>query len=334
MDYNGIEIDMLSLGNADCILVTRWHDGIAERVLIDGGGKSSSAIIRKFLRKHNISYIDHVVCSHSHDDHASGLTELLSDDSLAIGRLWTHLQVNHIDVEALFKKASKYSNLKEAKAVTESLQTHISLVKLAIDRKIPISEPFAGKKIGCLTVCGPSPEFYKDMMSQFADESYYSSKTTLATLLLERLKEQADETSDSLLDSPEADPLNDTSTILATEFDGEIYVFTADAGAQALAAALDTYEIAPCKWMQIPHHGSRRNITQGLIKQFSPKTAFVSAEGSQKHPRRAVVNAFKRLGTKVYSTHYPNGGHLRHHSGLVPERAGYVRATPLWEASK
>lgn len=162
---------MLSLGNADCILVTRWYNGEAERVLIDGGGKSSASTVRSFLRKQGISHIAHVVCSHSHDDHALGLTELLNDKTLAIGRLWTHLQLNHIDAEAIVKKASKYPTQKSAKAVTESLQTHVSLVKLAIDRNIPVSEPFTGEKIGCLTVCGPSPEFYKDMVSHLADES-------------------------------------------------------------------------------------------------------------------------------------------------------------------
>ena len=48
-----------------------------------------------------------------------------------------------------------------------------------------------------------------------------------------------------------------------------------------------------------------RNLTKSLIETFSPKTAYVSAGGSDKHPRRAVVNAFKKIGTSVDSTHYP-----------------------------
>lgn len=330
MSYNGIGIDMLSLGNADCILVTRWYDGVAERVLIDGGDKSSASTVRSFLRKQGISHIDHVVCSHYHDDHAAGLVELFKDESLQVDRLWVH----HSDIASTVREVGSFLRYKEARVMTESLKTQQSLVASANARRIPISEPFADVKIGCLTVCGPSYEFYKSMVGQLANENYYSDQGSKAAQLIEILEEQVDESSDSLLDDPKTDPLNDTSTILATKFDGEVYVFTADAGAQALAAALNAYEIAPCKWMQIPHHGSHRNITQGLIKQFSPGTVFVSAEGSQKHPRRAVVNAFKNIGSKVYSTHYPNGGHLRHHSGVVPKRAGYKAATPLWEANK
>jgi hypothetical protein len=84
--------------------------------------------------------------------------------------------------------------------------------------------------------------------------------------------------------------------------------------------------------MQIPHHGSRRNVTKNLIDLFAPSTAFVSAEGSKKHPRRAVVNAFKDAGAKVYSTHYPTPIHLRQYVGTVPTRDGYEPVTALYDA--
>ena len=332
MSYDGLEIDMLSLGNADSILVTRWNNGLAERVLIDGGEQSSAPVVRSFLRGQGISYLDHVVCSHYHDDHAAGLIELLKDNTLAVGRLWTHLELNHIDVQSIINQAKKYPNLKEANVIMESLETHVSLVQTALDRKIPLSEPFKGQNIGFLTVCGPSVDFYKEIIAEMANENYYSSKSTGTAVILKLLEDHADKSSDSLLDNPKTDPLNNTSTILATSIGDDVYVFTADAGAEALAAAVRDYQITGCKWMQIPHHGSRRNITQGLIEAFSPQTAFVSAVGNKKHPRRAVVNAFKNQGAKVYSTHYPNGGHLRQPVGSVPERAGHISATPLWEA--
>lgn len=334
MSYDGLEIDMLSLGNADSILVTRWYNGSAERVLIDGGTQSSVSTVRRFLRGQGVVHLDHVVCSHPHDDHAGGLVDLVKDSTLSIGRLWAHLPIDHIDIDSVVAQVRKHSTLKEAQVITESLQTHISLVQAAMERKIPISQPFSGEKIGSLTVCGPSPEYYQEIMSQFTNESYYSLENSIAARVLERLEEQVDESSDSLLDNPQTDPLNNTATILATKVINDIYVFTADAGAQSLAAALKDYAIADCKWMQVPHHGSRRNITQGLIEEFSPKTAFVSAEGSKKHPRTAVVNAIKKQGARVYSTHYPNGGHLRHHNGTVPERTEYTSATPLWEAKQ
>ena len=81
--------------------------------------------------------------------------------------------------------------------------------------------------------------------------------------------------------------------------------------------------------MQLPHHGSRRNITPELVEYFRPATALVSAEGTKKHPRRKVVNAFKGVGTQVYSTHHPASSDLHQLYGNVPNRQGCKAATPL-----
>ena len=85
--------------------------------------------------------------------------------------------------------------------------------------------------------------------------------------------------------------------------------------------------------MQIPHHGSRRNINPALIKVFSPTIAWVSAEGTNKHPRRAVVNAFKNGGAIVHSTHYPTPTNMWISTGTVSSRVGYKPLVPLYDAS-
>ncbi len=79
--------------------------------------------------------------------------------------------------------------------------------------------------------------------------------------------------------------------------------------------------------MQIPHHGSWRNINQRLIDLFAPAQVMVSAAGNEKHPRQAVIRAFKACGTRVFGTHV--GGYLWLSRGTVPERSGYTAAKPL-----
>ncbi len=76
--------------------------------------------------------------------------------------------------------------------------------------------------------------------------------------------------------------------------------------------------------MQIPHHGSRRNIATKLIEHFRPTTAFVSADGSDKHPNAAVVHTFKNVGTEVFSTHYPVDNDLWIGVGNIPARPNYT----------
>ncbi len=75
--FDGIEIDMLSLGDANCIVVTKWADGGPFRLLIDGGTGDSVEAVREFLRGIGCTYLYAVVCTHPHNDHAAGLVKLL-----------------------------------------------------------------------------------------------------------------------------------------------------------------------------------------------------------------------------------------------------------------
>jgi hypothetical protein len=62
----------------------------------------------------------------------------------------------------------------------------------------------------------------------------------------------------------------------------------------------------------------------------------MSYDGTTKHPRRAVVNAFKAVGAQVFSTHYPppNGGNKWFSLGTVPGRSDYSATIPLYDADK
>jgi beta-lactamase superfamily II metal-dependent hydrolase len=340
MNYNGFEIDMLSVGDADCILVTEWADSIPTRVLIDGGNTQSAKTLKAFLGAHEVGYLDHVVCTHPHDDHACGLVELVKDETIGIGTAWVHRPELHIDLLEVELAISRSHGLKRAKIIQETLETASNLVALCEQRGIQVDEPFAGKKIGCLTVVGPSEHYYTELLAQFADSSeIQASERLLRQCTIQEIAEgileaQGQAGVDLLLDDPETQPENNSSVILATIQQGGKYLFTGDAGAHALTLAAAAFDLTNCRWMQIPHHGSRRNITKGLIETFSPKIAYVSASGNKKHPRRAVVNAFKENGATVYSTHYPSSGSKWHHRGDVPDRPSYSSATALWEARK
>jgi beta-lactamase superfamily II metal-dependent hydrolase len=332
MMYNGFEIDMLSLGNADCILVTQWTNGLPERVLIDGGNSSSVDTVLPFLLARSVERLDHVVCTHPHDDHAAGLAELLEISNIDVGCMWMHIPQFHLDMQLVESALEGAGGLKRAEVIRESLETVNSLYSICQSKSIPIVEPFAGDQIGFLTVVGPTREYYEELVCQFSDlKAIQESESLISSSqpLFERLEDLMDE---GLLSDPKTQPENDSSVILATQQTSGLYLFTADAGVDALCRAASSYDLQGCHWMQIPHHGSRRNINEVLITHFAPKVAYVSARGSRKHPREVVVNAFKNVGTVVYSTHYPKSTSLHHHRGNVPQRTGYSAATPLYEA--
>ena len=338
MTYNGIEIDMLSLGDADSILVTHWVDGRYMRILVDGGNKGSTATVRQFLHERGISHLQHVVCTHPHDDHAAGLVELLSDTTLVVDRVWVHRPLLHVDSLAVEFALNQTHGLRRAAVIRESLATVNTLAAICERRGIPTSEPFAGDQIGPLTVVGPTEDYYSELVAQFADSGRIRASEVLVSslpnqTLVEALLSAGPISTSSVLEAnPQTEPENNSSVILALDKAFGLHLFTGDAGAQALTRAAQQYNLANCHWMQIPHHGSRRNLTETLIQHFQPDVAFVSAAGNVKHPRRAIVNAFGRVGTRVFSTHYPHGGHLWHHQGIVPDRIDYTSAYALWEA--
>lgn len=332
MTYHGMEIDMLSVGDGDAILVTYWRSGSPLYVLIDGGGASAVDVVASFLRARRISFIDHVVCSHPHDDHAGGLSELLKLPDFEFGKLWLHVPTWHVDTHRVRRTLVEAKMLKELRYLDESLKITEELLQLARTRRIPVEEPFCGKLIGFLTVCGPSEQYYEELVNSFSNPEVQKRLEGADRLdLLQDVLEQLGGRAEGLLDEPVTAPQNNASVILCCLYEGDKYLFTADAGVEALRCAANAYDLEGCWWMQIPHHGSRRNINIPLIEHFRPRIAYVSAKGSRKHPRRAVVNAFKKMGATVYSTHYPHDGHLRYSTGYVPDRPGYVRAVPLWD---
>lgn len=342
MSYNGLEIDMLNLGDADSILVTRWSNDLPTRVLIDGGNASDSAKVLNFLRHRGIKYIDHIVCSHPHEDHAKGLIGITQSTNLDFGQAWMHFPWNHVDLAALGSSLSISSATRVTKIIRGSFETQKELYSTIYKRNKVISEPFAGQVIGFLTVCGPSVQYYKQILKEFTElEKLNQMENALVQIEWRHLwgnvfagtqfeQPASDETSE--LGGEPTEPENNSSTILGTIYEGNRFLFTADAGIEALAQAANAYEIENLRWMQIPHHGSRRNISKALIQHFRPKTAFVSADGNKKHPRRAVVNAFKDEGCSVFSTHYPKPQNIWFYVGNVPVRSDYSILTPLYDA--
>jgi beta-lactamase superfamily II metal-dependent hydrolase len=346
MSYEGVEVDMLSIGNADSILVTRWKAGVASRILIDGGKAGDSATVLRFLKGRGVKFLDHVVCSHPHEDHVGGLVGVVQSKEIDFGQAWVHLPWNHIDRNTLTTALARSETVakKVVNIIRASVQSSQDLVNAITARGKTVLEPFAGQQIGFLFVCGPSKEFYELLLKDFTDFEKLkkmeeaiaaNERQNLVEMMLEgaTVSRKLTEAKETGLGQAPTEPENNSSTILWMKHVDDALLFTADAGVEALNAARQAYKIGDLRWMQIPHHGSRRNVNEELIAYFKPKTAFVSADGTRKHPRRAVVNAFKSVGAVVFSTHYPppNGGHKWFHLGTVPDRSDYSATNPLYE---
>jgi beta-lactamase superfamily II metal-dependent hydrolase len=337
--YHGLEVDMLSVGDADCILVTNWASGVADRVLIDGGNKGDFDAVRAFLAARDITYLDAVVSTHLHDDHAAGLLQLVKDKTVGIGTAYVHVPHNHVDTYKLSRALRLAAGSDEAECFQKTMATAEELALALIERGIPFVEPFEGTQIRFMVVTGPSVAYYEELLAEFTDAEKIKNMDLQKGFrkVWSALHDNASESLDTeLLENPQTSPENNASVILAFAYTyggkNYKYLLTSDAGVPALQRASQAYLLGDCYWVQIPHHGSRHNINPALIKLFGATQAWVSAIGNIDHPRHAVVNAFKKSGARVLSTHYPHSGHLWHHKGNVPTRQGYDSAVPLYEA--
>jgi beta-lactamase superfamily II metal-dependent hydrolase len=359
MVVTGLEIDMLSLGDADCSIISAWTPAGPQYVVIDGGKASDAAAVREFLRSRGITTIWAVVCTHMHGDHVGGLIKLVEDKSLTIHNGWMHDIRKHLLPSSLLRATRGYS--KEADAVREVVDNTRELAAAFSKRSINLSEPFAGSVVAGypeLVVLGPSRAFYAAALQEFSsiveprhvppppflglgalsnysfDTLYRPIEPATPTLVPGLLSAQPHPAAfgslhDLLGDAtikinPKTQPYNETSVILGCTLNEHRYLFTADAGANALRRVpVDWKDVT---WMQVPHHGSDGNLSRDLTERFRPTYAYISACGDEDHPSRSVVSALVKVGSKVFST---QSGNLRHLHGNVPHRPEYKPAEEL-----
>ena len=83
-------------------------------------------------------------------------------------------------------------------------------------------------------------------------------------------------------------------------------------------------QVKGVSWLKVPHHGSKHNMDSTMINWIKPKTAYISTKGIGNFLNQCTVNALKRSGCSVYSTHKENSSFL--HKGIW-DRDGYSTRT-------
>lgn len=363
--YNGIEIDMLSLGDADSILVTEWTPQYGPgRVLIDGGKGSDAEIVKGFLHSRKLTTLWAVVCTHLHNDHAKGLIKVVQDKTISIQNAWMHDIRKHLSADTL-RRASA-GNSSQADNVRQVVENTKELASAFASRNLAPKEPFAGQNIAgfpWMNVLAPSLPFYRRVLQDFTEEVVPSLPPSLLSLsaVLAGSAPMAAAVpgampslslhsslfappppsnpytplgfstlagmlkNSSVKENPTTQPFNDSSVILGVVFNGAKLMLTGDAGSDALGQV--PAEWNHLNWMQVPHHGSDGNLSQSDIERFCPQFANISACGDDSHPSRAIVSGLVKVGTKVFSAH--KSGNLRFFIGNVLHRSDYSSIEPL-----
>ncbi len=358
----GYEIDFLNVGDGERsgdALCLRFGDLHGDRqnqfvMVIDGGTLDSGKRLVEHIRKYyDTNRVDLVVSTHPDNDHISGLRTVV--DLMEVDRLWMHRPWLHSeDFRALFIEGT-ISSLGLRDSIRASLDTAIDLEEMARKKGIPIDEPFADvalpfSEIG-IQVLGPTRNFYEELIPQFRDVGQTDSAAAAApgflqragTALLEVVAKVAEVWEVETLGEPAENATsaeNNSSVILTVQWEGRRLLFTGDAGVPALDRAADAatilgIDLPSSSFVQVPHHGSKRNVGPAVLDrilgpkgQEANKSAFISAATkSDKHPAKKVCNAFQRRGAKkrVHATK----GSVKWHHHNSPDREGWSAATPL-----
>lgn len=355
MSNFGYEIDFLPVGNGD-----RSGDAIAIRydiqggykiMVVDGGTKESGKKLVEHIKKYySTDYVDYVLNTHPDQDHASGLTEVL--ENLKVGELWIHRPWLYVDkiVECVDN-----SGTRDKRTTIQSIKDRFQLEyykyakeleNIAKEKGIKINEPYENCMIGEFRVLSPNKEWYLYDLIPNSDKTQeiQSVKNTSANFLklgLEKLFCVGETLGfETLRNDDKTSRENESSVILYANFNNQGILLTGDAGNEALQNAynfaknIDINISQNLKFIQIPHHGSRRNVSPKVLNQIigaigqkdeDSIIAFVSVgKDDTKHPRRVVTNAFIRRGCKVIETK----GNTIHHHRNMPEREGWTTATP------
>nr|WP_314523849.1 MBL fold metallo-hydrolase [uncultured Acinetobacter sp.] len=350
------EIEFLPVGNGeksgDCILFHYVEDNVEKIIAYDGGTQTSGKAMVEHIKKYyGMDKIDYLINSHPDGDHVSGLTYVL--ENMKVGEVWIHQPWKYsAEILDLFHDGRMTAN-----SLSERMKTKLRLAhrvyELAIQQSIPVYEPYAGAQIGPFTVLSPDEDWYKNTLVPDFSKTPPKAKMVFENIMdgLENLVETVAKlleeswTDENLPNNVQTSAENNSSVVLYANLLGRGFVLTGDSGVEAIDRACifaeqDNLRLKEdLKFVQVPHHGSRRNVSTTVLNRLlgEPinfdahnlilnKTAFVSAsQSSKKHPRDRVVNAFMRRGFKVIAT---KGSTKRHYNGM-PERAGWGSVTPL-----
>ena len=95
--------------------------------------------------------------------------------------------------------------------------------------------------------------------------------------------------------------------ILLNKKDGDpLFLFTGDAGVESLEYAYDcaifySLELSGLRKMQLPHHGSIKNVSRNVLTCFEAESYVVSASTEEEqHPSKLLINyVVGKLGKPV-----------------------------------
>lgn len=341
-----LDVDSKKSGDA---LALRYTYGISTLIhVVDGGYLETGTKLVAHIKKHYDAphQVDHVVVTHPDGDHAAGLRQVLEDFN--VGALWM-LRPWVYAPEILNEFANVNSLASLDRLLREAYPNIDALEEIALRKGIPIYEPFQGSCIGAFAVLAPSRQRYLELIvnsgrtpearRNSASKSLLGGVGAKLVSLVNLVRAQWGA---EIFPDEGTSEENEMSIVQFSELFGEKILLTGDVGREGLAEAIDFMRhlgigLPGIDRFQVPHHGSRRNLSTELLDELLGQrlggpareglfTAIISAsKHDEDHPRKAVVRAMIHRGAKVIST---EGSNIRTGHN-APKRDGWTAVEGL-----
>lgn len=345
-----LEIDFFAVGDGeksgDAIALrfgayenNRWKTQTV--FVIDGGNLTSGqAIVDHIKGVYKTNKVDRVILTHPDSDHASGLRKVV--EQLEVGKIWMHRPWNHWGDVKNFIVDGRITRNSFEERVRLAYQYAYDIEKIAKEKGIEIFSPHQGSSYSInnekiLTVLGPSKELYTALIQASGKTPemgvFESTRTFSASekkkLVYEDMSFQTEHLEDVHIPTSAE---NDMSLVLLLTVGKTKVLFTGDAGTQGMFKAIyyateHGISLKDLDVFQVPHHGSRKNLSKGILKHINTKYSIIScAANSPKHPSPIVVNSLIRRHLNPHST---KNGLLNYHNEIVTQRGDLYPVVPL-----
>jgi hypothetical protein len=211
-----------------------------------------------------------------------------------------------------------------------------------------IHDVLQGSQIGSFRVLAPSRQRYISLIPDLpkTPKRYADSSPGLLSGLFAEAKKAVTNYIDEKWDietlstnpQPPTGASNESSVVQMAVVDNERFLLTGDVGPDGLNEAADYATLmelmGPLRFMQVPDHGSRHNVTPAVldrwlgsrVTQGVERGAAYASVGTNRteHPRAQVTNAFRRRGYPVHTMRKVAKRHQLNMGG----RDGYETSVP------
>ena len=321
-------IHFFSVGNGtkggDAILIELYDTADNSYIfLIDGGYNETGKLIIDHLKRQNRNpSICMMINTHPDLDHTSGLKAILEDEDIEVEEIFMNRPWKDGGLKPEHFKDKKITLNSLGDRIKNSFSLADEIEQLANRRSVKIKSAKRGDELipGVLTILGPSKSFYKRhlLSSDKTPESYLEdwSKPYVRTTMSEDDYEPQNGIIE-WFEEEETSEINQTSLIILLEIGSKKFLFTGDAGKEALREAFKYYEdelggnVKDFTVIQLPHHGSRKNINPELLERLAPNSFIISCPPNgikEGHPSRRLINKILEINPKhkIYVTQEHN----------------------------